>query len=340
MKIDIKRVVFLFFSFLGLVILVFVFWLFIGRAPLPSKITWGVSFSQKQAELLGLSWKRVYLAILEDINPEAIKITSYWDLVEPQNEKYFFDDLDFQVKEAQKRRIKTILVIGRKVPRWPECHIPKWARNLGEKEQEKETLEFLRKVVLRYRDIETIKAWQVENEPFFRFGECPRINKDFVEKEIQIVKDTDTWKRPVIITDSGSNRFWFKAASIGDIVGISLYRKAWFDEFRSYVTYPFPPVFYFKKAQIIKKLFGKEVICTELQAEPWGPVLLNKLSLEEQNKTMNLQQFQKNIGFAKKTGLKEFYLWGAEWWYWLKEKQNQPQIWQEAKKVFRANRRI
>jgi len=27
-------------------------------------------------------------------------------------------------------------------------------------------------------------------------------------------------------------------------------------------------------------------------------------------------------------------LWGGEWWYWMKEKQNQPEIWQEAKKLF------
>ena len=32
--------------------------------------------------------------------------------------------------------------------------------------------------------------------------------------------------------------------------------------------------------------------------------------------------------------LKEFYLWGAEWWYWMKEKQNKPEIWDEAKKLF------
>jgi len=56
--------------------------------------------------------------------------------------------------------------------------------------------------------------------------------------------------------------------------------------------------------------------------------------LEEQKKTMDLEQFKKNIEFAKKTGLKEFYLWGSEWWYWMKEIQKQPEIWDEAKKLF------
>lgn len=312
----------------------FFLWLFEGDAPFQKDTIWGISFSQKQAELLGLSWKEAYLAILDDLEPRAIRITSYWDLIEPRRGRYFFDDLDFQVREARKRKIKTILAVGRKVPRWPECHIPEWARNLTREEQEKETLEFLRKVVLRYRDVETIKAWQVENEPFFRFGECPKISEKFLREEIKLVKDIDTWKRPIIITDSGSNRFWIKTARLGDIVGISLYRKVWFKEFHLYITYPFPPVFYYKKSQIIKKLFGKEVICTELQAEPWGPVLLDKLAIQEQEKTMNPERFKENIEFAKKTGLREFYFWGAEWWYWLKTKQKQPTIWQMVKEVF------
>ena len=49
---------------------------------------------------------------------------------------------------------------------------------------------------------------------------------------------------------------------------------------------------------------------------------------------MNLKQFKKNIEFAKNTGLKEHYLWGAEWWHWLKTKQNNDNIWNEAKSLF------
>ena len=79
---------------------------------------------------------------------------------------------------------------------------------------------------------------------------------------------------------------------------------------------------------------NKEVIAVELQAEPWCPNLVYDCELAEQEKTMNLEQFKKNIEFARNTGLKEFYLWGGEWWYWLKEKQNNPEIWDEARKLF------
>jgi hypothetical protein len=49
---------------------------------------------------------------------------------------------------------------------------------------------------------------------------------------------------------------------------------------------------------------------------------------------MDLEQLQKNISYAKRTGLDTFYLWGSEWWYWLKEEKGESQIWQEIKKLF------
>jgi hypothetical protein len=325
------------FLIIGISISIFFIWLFIGKAPQASEIIWGITFSQKQAELLGISWKENYLAILDELKAKDLKIIAYWDLIEPEPEKYFFDDLDFQIKEAQSREVKIILVLGRKVPRWPECHIPDWAKNLSQEEQEKRLLKYIEKIILRYKDLESIWAWQIENEPFFNFGECSEITEEFLKQEIKLVKLMDSKNRPVIISDSGSNRFWFKTAKLGDMVSISLYRKVWFKELNNYVKYPFPAVFYWRKYQIVKTIFGKEVFCGELQAEPWGAVLIHELSLEEQQKTMNPEQFQKNIEFAKETGFDKFYLWGAEWWYWLKTKQNQPQIWEEAKNLIKTS---
>ena len=327
----------IFLAISGVSVILFFGYLFIGQATHAEKIVCGVSFSQKQADMLGMSWEENYLALLDDLKVQNLKIIAYWDLVEPELGEYFFKDLDFQIEEAEKKGIKVILIMGRKVPRWPECHLPDWARDLSEEEQQERILKLIEKIIVRYRDSEVIWAWQVENEPFFRFGECPEITGKFLKEEIRLVKSLDLRNRLVIISDSGSNRFWFKTARLGDIVSISLYRKVWFKEFDSYVNYPFPSVFYWRKALIIKKLFGKEIFCGELQAEPWGPVLIHELPLEEQQKTMNLEQFQENIEFAKKTGLKEFYLWGGEWWYWLKTKHDQPEIWEEAKKLFETS---
>lgn len=319
---------------LFIIIAIFIGFLFIGSSPSAKKITWGVNFSQKHTQNLGLDWKETYLAFLDDWGVRRIKIAVQWDLIEPKKDEYNFDDLNWQILEAEKREAKVILVIGIKTGRWPECHIPEWARDLTKKEQQREILEMLEKIVLQHKDSEIILAWQVENEPFFPFGECPWTDKNFLKKEVKLVKSLDPQRRPIIISESGEGSTWFTAAKLGDIVGVTMYRKIWAKQIGIYVNYPFRPIFYWRKAQIIKKLFGKDVICIELQTEPWGPKLLYDVPIEEQKKSMDLMQFRKNIEFAKKTGLKEFYLWGGEWMYWLKKNKNQPEIWQEAKKLF------
>lgn len=306
---------------------------FVGQAPKTENIVWGVNFSQKQAEALGLDWQKTYLALIEDLGAKNIKLAVYWDLLEPERGRYDFSALDWQVKTAEEKGAKILLAMGVKVPRWPECHIPSWAGALDDKERQEEVLAMLEKTVLRYEKFDSIVGWQVENEPLFPFGRCPKPDKDFLKKEADLVKSLSTGK-PVIISDSGEGSFWFKAAGIGDIVGTTIYRKAWFEKPGIYVNYPFPPVFYWRKAELIEKFFNKKVICVELQAEPWGPKLIQDSSVSEQEKTMGLSRFRSNVEFAEKTGLDKFYLWGGEWWYWLKEKQNKPEIWDEAKKLF------
>ena len=313
-------------------LLLFAGYFFIGSPPRAEKITWGVNFSQKHTENLGLDFKETYLALLDDLGTKNLKVAAYWDLLEPEKNKYYFDDLDWQIKEAENHSAKILLVIGMKTPRWPECHIPEWAKNLSKEKQQESILNLIEKIVLNYRSSTWIIAWQIENEPFFPFGECPWVDKNFLKKEIDLVKSLDP--RPIVISDSGEGSFWIAAAQLGDIVGTTMYKRVWFHQIGIYVHYPFPPIFYWRKAKYIEKIFDKKVIVVELQAEPWGPKLLYDSPIEEQEKTMNLEQFQKNIEFAKKTGLDQFYLWGAEWWFWLKETQNKPEIWQGAKKLF------
>lgn len=323
-----------FFAFLVLAIFLF---LFVGKAPLVKEIKWGVNFSTKHARLLGIDWQEAYLAMFDDLGAKRIRIITHWDDLEPRQGEYFFDDLDWQIQEAEKRRVEMLLVVGMKTPRWPECHLPLWAMDLPKQEQQKAVLNLIEKIVLRYREADLILAWQVENEPFFSFGECPWSDQAFVKKEVELVKSLDNRQRPILISDSGEGSFWSKSARYGDMVGITMYQKVWNHEMEKYVDYPLPAVFYFRKAKIIEALFNKKIICVELQLEPWGPVLYYDLSLEEQVETMGLAQFKKNIDFARKTGLDEFYVWGNEWWYWLKEKHNQPEIWNEAKKLFLEN---
>jgi hypothetical protein len=315
----------------GLVLLLALY-LFVGKTSPVKEIEWGVVFSQKHAELLGLNWQENYLALLDDLKVKKIKLATHWDYIEKEDGQYDFQDIDWQISQAETRGVEILLTIGMKAPRWPECHIPGWAVDIGKEKQQQSILNLLEELVLRYRGSKAIWAWQVENEPFFPFGDCPWVDNQFLQTEIDLVKSLDS--RPIIITESGEFPLWFMAAQYGDIVGVTMYKKVWMHQLNMYFTYPFPSVFYHRKAEIVKNLFDKKVICVELQAEPWGPKLLYDSPLEEQKRTMDLNQFRYNIEFAKNTGLDEFYLWGAEWWYWMKEKQNSPEIWQEVKKLF------
>ena len=309
---------------------------FMSKKVSAQNITWGVAFSQMQAEALKLDWKKTYLAILEDLGAKHIKLHTQWDWVEGKKDDYFFNDIDWQVREAQKHGTSMIYVTGMKTGRWPECHMPSWTADLSKKEQQEEILEYITQVVQRYKKSKAIVAWQAENEPLFKFGKCPWYDKDFLKKEVELIKLLDP-ARPVIISDSGEQSVWLGAAKIGDIVGTTLYRKVWVhltDRFGFYFDFKIPAVSYGIRAKIIKQLFNKEVINVELQAEPWVSDVYINTPLEEQEKSMNLEQFKKNVEYAKATGLNKFYFWGAEWWYWMKTQQSKPEIWNEAKKLF------
>lgn len=315
--------------------IVFIVYFFFGFAYPAKNMTWGVNYSVKQTEFLKIDAKETYLAILDDLGAKNVKIAVYWDLIEKEKGKYDFEELDWQMKEAEKRNASVILAVGMKVPHWPECHLPHWARDLDKEGQQQAILDMLQTVVSRYKDSSSLAAWQVENEPLLRFGACPWYDEDFWRREIAFVKINDT-VHPVITTDSGELSFWLRSSMSGaDIVGITTYKKVWQQQLRMYVSYVFPPVFYHRRAEVVKGLFNKDVIGTELQAEPWCANSIMNSSLKEQSQTMNLKQFKKNVDFARKTGIDTFYFWGAEWWYYMKTVNNDSSIWDEAKLLFK-----
>jgi len=104
----------------------------------------------------------------------------------------------------------------------------------------------------------------------------------------------------VIITESGELSLWLKSATLGDIVGVTTYKKVWQDQLNFYFTYHLPPVFYQRRAEIVRNVFKKDVIGVELQAEPWCQQSIINASLYEQMTTLDLNQFYKNVEFAKK----------------------------------------
>src|ERR1700741_4631750 len=132
----------------------------------PKYIEYGVTFSKTYSDELGLPWKDVYLAALDDLKIRKFRLVAYWPMIEPNKDSFNFEELDFQIGEAKKRDAEVILSIGRRLPRWPECHIPNWAKEMSFEEQKSEILSYLEKIVERYKSEDNIRLWQIENEPF------------------------------------------------------------------------------------------------------------------------------------------------------------------------------
>ena len=109
----------------------------------PEEITYGVSFNTLYAEELHLDWKKVYLAILDDLKVRHLRLSSHWTMVEPKQDIFNFSELDFQISEAEKRDADVILGVGRRLPRWPECHVPEWAKDMPWEEQKLEIKDLL-----------------------------------------------------------------------------------------------------------------------------------------------------------------------------------------------------
>jgi hypothetical protein len=257
-----------------------------------------------------------------------------------ENKKDVFDytDLDWQVNEARIRNVELIMSVGGRLPRWPECHFPEWTNNIPAEEREIKSLAYIQNTIDRYKNEKAIIAWQIENEPFLtHFGICPKLNKTHLDQEIALVKSLDS--RPIIITDSGELSLWYSATSRADIFGTTMYRDTYSSVFKSYIHYPIGPGFFRFKRNVVG-LFAhpKEWIVIELQAEPWCPVSYKNVSKEVRNKTMSNEKFDEMMEFSRLTGFKTFYLWGVEWWYWEKEVNKDPVMWEKARALFEGNR--
>lgn len=286
----------------------------------PKKIKYGISFAPKYATYLGLDWQKTYLQILNELQVKNLRIPTYWDVLEKEEGKLDFSQTDFMLNEAEKAGAKVVLVVGARQPRWPECHIPKWARNLPIEKRQQKILEFVKIVVQRYKNAEAIGIWQIENEPLVSwFGEkCDKLNKQFLQKEIQLVKQIDS-TRPMMITDSGEWGNWVESMKITDILGVSLYRKSFNSALNAYVNYPISTWMYLVKVKVSQFVTSqnKRILISELQSEPWTKKAVLDTPLAEQIKLFTLQDFQQTVLYAKKTGIDEAYLWGAEWWYYM-----------------------
>ena len=309
-------------------------WIVLGVASQKKyPVSYGMSFSDAYAESLGLDAREVYTAMLNELRPKYIRIAANWDEVEAVKGEYDFSTVDWKMDLAKEYGAKVLLVIGQKTPRWPECHIPAWYE-YGTEESKARLLDYVRATVERYKDHEALEVWQVENEPFIRFafGSCEGYDTEAIYEEIDIVRELDA-NRDILVSDSGELGLWKKAGQAGDIFGVTVYRIVRSPNGMIFTYDWLPAAFYRYKAKLLGIDMDRFWV-VELQGEPWftdgNP---QNTPVEEQEKTMNPKRLAKHIDYTERIGVERAYVWGVEWWYFMKEVYGDARYWELVRKT-------
>lgn len=323
---------------LGCVALLTLAFVALAQKAIPEKITYGISYNVPYVHELGLDEEKVFRAFVDELGVRNFRMSAHWPLIEPEQDLYDFDWMDRDLAIAESAGAHVIFGVGRRLPRWPECHVPGWAGKLSWEAQKEELREYITAVVTRYKDSPAITHWQVENEPYlglFAYEHCGELDEAFLKEEIALVRSLDP-SRPILVTDSGNLGTWKGAYTQGDAFGTSVYVYFWNPELGQFKTV-LPPWFYRVKENVLSLFHGeKETFLIELSLEPWLVEPIINVPVETQYSRMNLEKFNEIIEYAKDTRYDKQFLWGGEWWYWLRE-HGHPEMWERGKQLFHSD---
>ncbi len=303
-------------------------------------LTIGMSFIPDYAKSFGLDPQETMDAFIDELGVRRFRLVGYWNKIERQQGVYDFNELDWQFTKVNDAGGTVSLSIGLRQPRWPECHMPEWAMSQPKEVWAAELKDFMGAVIARYKDNPALESYQLENEYFLKvFGICPDHSRDRLIDEYWFVKSLDP-DTPVIISRSNNAIGMPLNEPTPDKYAVSVYKRVWdINLTKRYVEYPFPAWFYGFLAGSTKIVQGKDTFIHELQAEPWPPrgKPIVETPIEEQDKSLNAARLKHRFEYGSATGMKNVDLWGAEWWYWRKEKANDPSLWNTAKEAFQKN---
>lgn len=338
-RLALKRIMLITFGLLAVFITIsaYTMWRYTQKTRHDLEII-GVSFSQVQAERHKSDWRANYEAILTDLQPHQVRLAAYWDRIEKSPGQYDFSETDWMIEQARTHNTKVTLVIGQKVIRWPECFYPAWLDKNNPQVTGQAADKFIKTVAQHYKNEPALETWQLENEFFLKvFGECPHQNltRAQLNNELATLKSVDN-TRPIMLSASNNYGLPLRGPFSG-VYGFSMYKRVWNPQL-GYFVYTYPAIWSWWRASIISLLFNQEIRIHELQAEAWGPTGNEKLDYAEAVKSMNPRYLNDIINWARATKIKRFDLWGAEWWYDQKVRYNNPQMWNEVKKIIQQSR--
>ena len=312
----------------------------------------GINFRPLQAEVMGLE-PRAALSELLDHPYQLIRLGALWNRMEPAAKVFDPSHLDWQVEAAERAGKHVILAVGAvKNFGYPELFVPEHhlRSSLREGTLVSETshpellaaaVAFVEQVVNRYRDHDSIIAWQVEHEAVDPLGmeHSWRLTTAFVNREVAAVKQLDP-KRPILLTGflpmslPVAAQQWWRTRDQGDsvslaevaaeIIGVDVYpchalgaaggwsayldagEREWQARSRRLLTWAVA--------------HSRRLMITEGQAEPWeavtnppNPVGQAMVSCRPDRM---IENYNRCLVVARESGcaLDAYLFWGAEYW--------------------------
>jgi len=324
-----------------------------NRAPETTPI-YGVNFSCKRAEYLGQDCARVFAEVLDGLGVRHLRVSVYWSDVEQELGVYTFTAIDQLLDAAAVRGARVTVSLGMKAQRFPEYWFPTWLRLQakiapGASPEEypivpEALLPYLAAAARHLGAHPAVEAIQVENEPFVSFHTYVNgweIRPEFLLREIETVRAADPGHHPIVVSHASWLRrddTWEWILDRADVLAQSVYTK------RQRGPWPWLYIFPYRIGPLTPDLpvqaraaraQGKELWIGELQAEPFerADVDLRRIPTAAAA-SFSLRGFDQNVRFARRSGATRAYLWGVEWWAYLRDVRGEPALWEAARKLF------
>jgi hypothetical protein len=308
----------------------------------------GISFRSLQAEAMGLEPRTTLLALLE--HPyELIRLAALWNRMEPAPHVFDPASLDWQLEAAERAGKQVIVAVGAvKNFGYPEFFVPRHHLPAPLPEGKLVTeashpalldaaVEFVARVVDRYRGRKSVIAWQVEHEAVDPLGveHSWRLATGFVQREVAEVRRLDP-KRPVLLngflpmsSPVAAQQSWRTrdqgdslsvAEELADIIGVDFYPCHALGAAGGWTAYmeSREPAWPQRARRLFKQ--GRPVMITEGQAEPWeavttppNPVGRAMASCPPERV---IENYNRCLVQARESGrpLESYLFWGAEYW--------------------------
>lgn len=318
----------------------------------------GISFRPPQVDVLGLD-AQTTLQTLLSYPFQLIRLGAYWNRIEPESGTVYFGELDWQIDAAERAGKQIILCVGPlKTFSYPEFFVP--AHHLSRPFPEHTlikpsaypslltaAMDFIARIVERYKHRKGIVAWQLEHEAVDPLGveHSWRLDVSFVEKEVEALRKADPG-RPIMMNGFLPTSLpvrlsqWWRthdqgdsltvAQRLADIVGIDYYPRHALMNIGTKTLYLDGSKRLWQQHRR-KQLFARtrthrqKLMITEGQAEPWETVTTPPDPAGQGMYSCLPEQVIINYNTClrwsrQETPLYAYLFWGAE--YWMLRKQS------------------